>query len=122
MTYNEKIAYNNALADVYRRTMPDDLIETVVTELKKTVKGFHLTDKTMIAECPNCGNSWRGLCHLEQYKTYFESEGTPLTDAELQELVKANHLNTHSSLLFHVVEADKYVCPFCASVFELENT
>ena len=54
------------------RGMPNKLIEKVVTELRKSVKGFRLTDKTMTADCPNCENSWCGQSYYEQYKEYYE--------------------------------------------------
>ena len=120
MTYNEKTAYNKALADVYKRMMPDTLAEVVVTELRKSVKGFRLTDKTMIADCPNCEQSWRGQSYFEQYREFYEKQEVSPTDEELWEIVKERHANTHGSLLFHIIEADKYICPFCASVFEKE--
>ena len=81
---------------------------------------FHLTDNTMTADCPNCGKSWRGKSYYEQYKAYYDNQKVSPTDKELWEIIKERHANTHSSLLFHIVEADKYVCPFCASVFEKE--
>jgi len=118
MTYNEKTAYNAALADVYKRMMPDNLTEKVVTELKKSVKGFHLTDKTMTANCPNCGNSWCGQSYYELYRNFYDQQRLKPSDAEIWEMVKERHQTTHASLLFHIVAADKYVCPFCASVFE----
>ena len=120
MTYNEKTAYNKALADVYEKTMPNTLIEKVVTELKKSVNGFHLTDSTMIADCPNCGQSWCGNSYFEQYQDFFEQQRLRPSDAEIWEVVKQRHKTTHASLLFHIVAADKYVCPHCASIFEKE--
>ena len=120
MTYNEKKAYNTALKDIYSKLMPNTLVERVVTELRKSVKGFHLTDKTMTADCPDCGKSWCGQSYYEQYKGHYENQEVSPTDEELREIIKERHANTHSSLLFHIVEADKYVCPFCASGFEKE--
>ena len=109
-----------ALKDIYSRMMPDRLTETVVTELRKSVKGFHLTDKTMIADCPNCEKSWRGQSYYEHYQNFFEQQRLRPSDAEIWAAIKERHKTTHASLLFHIVEADKYVCPFCASVFEKE--
>ena len=120
MTYNEKKAYNEALKDVYSRMMPDTLTETVVAELRKPVKGFRLTDKTMIDDCPNCGKSWCGDSYFAQYQGFFEQQRLKPSDAEIWELVKERHKTTHTSLLFHIVAAGRYVCPFCASVFEKE--
>ncbi len=120
MTYNEKKAYNKALSDIHERMMPDNLTETITTELQKSVKEFRLTNETMIANCPNCEKSWRGQSFYEQYKEYYEKQEVSPTDKELWEIIKIHHANTHNSLLFHIVEADKYVCPFCASVFEKE--
>ena len=120
MTYNEKKAYNAALKDVYSRIMPGEPAETAVNELRKPVKEFHLTDKTMTAGCPDCGKPWRGGSYFEQYKNFFKQQHLNPSDAEIQEVVKERHADTHSSLLFHIVEAGKYVCPFCASVFKKE--
>jgi ribosomal protein L37AE/L43A len=91
-----------------------------MTSNEKPVKDFRLTDKTMIANCPNCGKSWCGQSYYEQYKAYYDNQEISPTDKELWEIIKERHANTHSSLLFHIVEAGKYVCPFCASVFEKE--
>ena len=110
-----------ALKDVYSKMMPDKLTETVVFELRKSVNGFHLTDKTMIANCPHCEKSWCGQSYYEQYKEFYEKQDVAPTDEELWEIIKERHTNTHRSLIFHIVEADKYVCPFCASVFEKNN-
>jgi len=118
MTYNEKRAYNEALKDVYSKMMPDPFTEKVVKELRKSVRGFRLTDRTMTADCPNCENSWRGQSYYEHYQNFFEQQRLNLSDAEIWEVIKERHKATHVSLLFHIVEADKYICPFCASVFE----
>lgn len=121
MTYNERKTYNMALADIYERIMPDKLTETIITELQKPVKEFRLTNEAMIANCPSCEQSWRGQSFYKQYKAYYDKQEISPTDEELGEIIKKRHQNTHSSLLFHIIEADKYVCPFCASVFEKES-
>ena len=81
---------------------------------------FRLTDETMTANCPSCEKSWCGQSFYEQYKAYYEKQEISPTDEELREIIRTHHANTQSSLLFHIVEADKYVCPFCASAFEKE--
>lgn len=86
-----------------------------------TCKNFRLTDKTMTADCPNCGKLWQGQSYYEQYKAYYDTQELSPTDTELWELIEERHANTHSSLLFHIVADDRYVCPFCAAVFEKEE-
>lgn len=91
-----------------------------MTSNENSVKDFRLTDTTMTADCPNCHKSWCGQSYYEQYKAYYDTQELSPTDTKLRELIKERHANTHSSLLFHIVDADKYVCPFCTSVFEKE--
>ncbi|MDR2964053.1 MAG: hypothetical protein LBU90_10545 [Bacteroidales bacterium] len=117
MDYQEKIRKEQALLatedekEAYKRGFLQGVVFIpVISEVQK------------VGYCPQCGNSWRGKSYFDQYKAHIASlPDVTATDEEIQELVKKRHGCSHASLLFHLPHADRYVCPFCAQTFDVEE-
>ncbi len=93
------------------------------TGFKDGAKFTHQIDNlATITHCPQCAQSLQGESFFDIYKTQMATlpaDEQP-TDEEILTIIKQRHNGTHALKLLHVVEANKYVCPHCATAFIIE--